>query len=458
MKGTIRSLAVFSLLVALVAVPARSHVVTGYHPVCTAGAEDVMRLEDCAGPSAALGISVGVRVLKPPGYSGDGAPHPVLLLLHGCCGNLLTYRAWTTASQGNAQGLPDQHGFLIVMPAGDHHGWYTDWYDDTAAAPHRWETHHLAELLPWVKSHYNVAQDRAGWFVGGLSMGGYGAAHYAARRPDLFRGTASFSGAVNPLLPGADHFIDRVLNTPDTGKVWGDRSSHEIGWRNHDPVELATNLAALDRIYISTGIGAWGPGEIDRTQQGGRPGESDTLFEFGVNRMSHNLSDALTRAEISHELNDYVLGTHIWYYWRLNLRNALDRFSEALAADPSPSVASFSYRTADPSFEIFGWQFAADGARAPEFLDVTGASGGSVTLRGSGTVTVTTAGLFTPFSTVSLAGATAASATADAQGRITFQVSLGAAHTLKQFTNDQKVAEASSVGAYWTARTVTFTP
>ena len=51
------------------------------------------------------------------------------------------------------------------------------------------------ELLPWLRTHFNVTHDAQKTVVGGYSMGGAAAAFPALRRPDLFGNVLSQSGS-----------------------------------------------------------------------------------------------------------------------------------------------------------------------------------------------------------------------------------------------------------------------
>ncbi|WP_405956530.1 alpha/beta hydrolase [Streptomyces phaeochromogenes] len=93
------------------------------------------------------------------------------------------------------------HDVLVVMPEGGQVGFYGNWWNHAAGGPPAWETFHLDELRPLLERHYGAGTRRA---VAGLSMGGFGAVSYAARRPDLVRAAASYSGPVHLLHPDAD--------------------------------------------------------------------------------------------------------------------------------------------------------------------------------------------------------------------------------------------------------------
>jgi S-formylglutathione hydrolase FrmB len=113
-----------------------------------------------------------------------------------------------------------------------------------------------------VDQHYRTTGDRDGRAIAGLSMGGGGTMHYAARHPDLFTAAAAFSGAVDTnTLP-----VQALVQTAGfedghaPGSVVGLRLTEEVRWRGHNPTDLASNLEGLV-LQLDTGNGLpGGPG------------------------------------------------------------------------------------------------------------------------------------------------------------------------------------------------------
>ena len=80
----------------------------------------------------------------------------------------------------------------------------------------------------------------------------------------------------------------------------------------------------------------------------------------------------------------YGPGTHSWGYWRRDLAETLPEMMDAFAAD-RPDPTSFSFRSADRSFGLYGWRVrlrTGDPGLRFTRLQVTGRRGFS--LRGSG--------------------------------------------------------------------------
>ncbi|MFI8961884.1 alpha/beta hydrolase [Streptomyces sp. NPDC053493] len=131
-----------------------------------------------------------IRILLPSAYdTAPGRRWPVTYFLHGGGGNV-----------NDVQAVPALHSdsMITVVPDGGMKGWYADWLmQNTAEGKANWETFHLTQVVPFIDANLRTRADRAHRAVVGLSMGGYGALHYAQARPDLFGHVAALSGAVD---------------------------------------------------------------------------------------------------------------------------------------------------------------------------------------------------------------------------------------------------------------------
>ncbi|MFI9721961.1 alpha/beta hydrolase [Streptomyces sp. NPDC052396] len=131
-----------------------------------------------------------IRILLPDGYAADSTKrYPVFYLLHGASddpGNPhLAYPALTAAKS-----------MITVIPDGGLRGWYTNWLDqDTAAGAQNWENFHINQVIPFIDANLRTLGTKQGRAIGGISMGGFGALHYAQDHPELFSQVATFSGA-----------------------------------------------------------------------------------------------------------------------------------------------------------------------------------------------------------------------------------------------------------------------
>jgi S-formylglutathione hydrolase FrmB len=303
------------------------------------------RLSELRLRSAALGRETRVRALTPGrDHAAGDEPLPVLFLLHGG-GADSDQSNWT--DRGLAEALTDGLPLIVVMPDGGKGGWYSDWLrPDSAEGPQRWEQYHVGELLPFVRSHLGTRTDRAGTAIAGLSMGGFGAVHYAARHPDLFGFAAAFSGAVDLRHPG----IGKVVRVSPQimggrrGDIFGEHVDDEAVWRAGNPVDLAANLATVT-VELRTGNG----------KRGGPLGdgpEGDTQ-EAGVSQATATLHRRLAELGIPHVYDDYGPGAHTWPYWDSALAATLPGVL-ATADERRPPPAAVEHLAWEPRFRVWG--------------------------------------------------------------------------------------------------------
>jgi S-formylglutathione hydrolase FrmB len=319
------------------------------------------RLSELRLRSAALERETTVRVLEPHDGAAAQGELPILFLLHGGGGES-DQTVWT--DRGSAEALTEGLPLLVVMPDGGFGGWYSDWLRPNAASgKQRWEQFHVRELLPFVQAHFGARTDRAGTAVAGLSMGGFGAVHYAARHPDLFGFTAAFSGAVDIRHPGVGRVVkvSPQIMGGQRGDIFGDHVEDELRWRAANPVDLAANLATVE-VELRTGNG----------KRGGPFGdgpEGDTQ-EIGVSQATANLHRRLDELGIPHLYDDYGPGAHTWPYWDAAFGASLERIV-AVAAEGRPPPTTVEHLAYEPSFSVWGYDVAIDReGLAPVVLEV----------------------------------------------------------------------------------------
>jgi len=129
-----------------------------------------------------------IKIILPSGYDDDPARrYPVLYFLHGSPDDPIyqTYPALTTSNS-----------MITVIPDGGLRGWYTNWLDQTTAAgAQNWENFHIDQVIPFIDDNLRTIATKNGRAIAGVSMGGFGALHYAQDHPELFSQVATFSGA-----------------------------------------------------------------------------------------------------------------------------------------------------------------------------------------------------------------------------------------------------------------------
>lgn len=131
----------------------------------------------------------------------------VLYLLHGRDSNRKSWcddlKLLEIADYFYKKGLDD---LIVVLPdAGN--SYYVDGYQSGVD----YETFFIRQFIPYIENLFNIDGDK-GRYVGGLSMGGYGATYYTFKYPGLFSYchcmSAPFDGNGNPLTPS----LVKILN------------------------------------------------------------------------------------------------------------------------------------------------------------------------------------------------------------------------------------------------------
>jgi S-formylglutathione hydrolase FrmB len=364
-----------------------------------------------------------VEITLPTGYGADPARRwPVTYFLAGTGSDETAFRAGL-----HGEALTAAYPSIIVSPKGDS-GYWSDWFNVGAGGPPMYETFVSSQLVPLVDANFNTIGNRENRAIMGNSMGGYGAMMMAARHPDLFVAAASLSGAVNTnYLPGTVvAAISPALMPALPTSIYGMRLNQEVRWRGHNPVDLAANLRDV-QLQVRTGNGALngahGEGLADLV---GCVLESAVILPESI-----SLHDTLNTMGIAHTWQQYGWGCHSVAHFGQEISDTLPGF---IAAFGTPAPSSFDYRSIQASFSVYGWSIVADPARALEFLALDGVSGAGLTVSGSGTTVITTPPLFAASRPVSvLIGGVATNVMATPAGRITFNVSLGAANSQQQY-------------------------
>lgn len=401
------------------------------------------------------------NVLLPADYASTDRRYPVLYLLPGRQYSEHSWLVKTDLAAFTAD-LTGERAAIVVTPSMGADGWALDYYDGSQD----WERFAVERLIPHIDSRFRTIADGAHRAVAGFSAGAAGALRWAAHRPDLFAATGGFSAPV-PLLtpdqpytgpgdvrpsPGAgspgpprgpadDPYAPPKQGCNAGGDAIGTRAGNGWFFHGNDAASLAVNLRGLG-VYFASGNGQpCGP-------QDARDPVILAWVEPEVRRMAGEFAKALTAARVEHVKDDLPCGLHNMVTAEQAIHNFWDVMVRSFGRR---APASFDYRSVFADSTAWGWTFRADPRRAPEFLEVRGASAAGLTLIGSGATTVVTPPLFAPGEVVAVEGALPAAARADAGGRLTLAADLGAPAGTPQFS-------AGGGERTWTARRIRFAP
>lgn len=234
----------------------------------------------------ALGVQTRMHVLLPQRLAAGKAK--TLYLLHGMSDDEGTWMRRTSIER-----YAEEKGLAVVMPDGGL-GWYTDMYRGLA-----WFKFISGELPALCRRFFPILSDkREDTYIGGNSMGGYGALKCALRAPRTFSRVISLSGALDA--------VDTAINNtvPATRRYWEDvfGPAEDVSGSENDLFAAATALtdpALRPRIYMWCGT-------------------EDFLYGQNIRMRDHlrALGYDLTYEESP--------GDHQWKHWDKKIADALD--------------------------------------------------------------------------------------------------------------------------------------
>ena len=258
---------------------------------------------DCDGlKSRILSQTVHYCVLLPPSYdSASSTQYPVLYYLHGLGQDeqaLFKAGGWNVIED-----LRQKHAitdFLVVTPEAK-----ASFYVNSADGKLRYNDFFLREFMPYIESHYRIRRERGARGISGISMGGYGAFHFAFAHPELFTAVSAESAA---LMSESLHELNTAIHSGTPlgrllGSVFGDPID-EAQWRQNDPFILAKeNKLAIRHLAIYFNCGR------------------DDEFDFEVGAAA--LHRQLDAEGIKHEFHLYP-GDHSGSYFLSHLSEVIE--------------------------------------------------------------------------------------------------------------------------------------
>ena len=149
-----------------------------------------------ADPARALGDEAPgrYRLLLPPGREATPRGLPLVVFLHDYFGSsAVLWRSGAAAELARRMAAGEMPPVAVLAPGGGR-GFWSDSHDGRR----RYESWVADELLPRVERETGAGGERGRRHVTGISMGGFGAVKLQLRRPELFAGASSLSGALAP--------------------------------------------------------------------------------------------------------------------------------------------------------------------------------------------------------------------------------------------------------------------
>jgi putative tributyrin esterase len=243
--------------------------------------------------STKLGMRGDICVFTPPALSSHQT-QPVVILLHGVYGS-----AWSWTHSGGVHLAAmelirneEMPPMIIAMPSDGL------WGDGSAYLPHggsdfeKWITHDVVDVL---KEKITGVNEASPLFIGGLSMGGFGAMRIGAKYGDRFKGISAHSSITN--LEQMKLFVEEDIDQ----------------YRQADKTEedvfetIKKNIRQLPPLRFDCG-------------------KDDLLIE--QNRLLHQ---QLEKENIEHIYEEFA-GAHEWTYWTEHVRASL-KFFGSLSSD-----------------------------------------------------------------------------------------------------------------------------
>lgn len=250
--------------------------------------------------SKSLMRTVPVNVILPvdkmvfPGMpEREEKPYKTLYLLHGVFGN---YTDWVCGSR--IQRFAEEHDLVVVMPSGDN-----AFYVDQPAGNNFYGEFIGKELVELTRKMFPLSHKREDTFIGGLSMGGFGALRNGLKYSDTFGCIVSLSGAL--------HLEEMASRTKDAPFFLESKSYSEACFGDLSKVlesdknprwlvkELKKANKELPRIYMACG-------------------EQDSLLPI-----NQDMADFLKAqgADVTFEVGP---GSHEWDFWDTYIKKAID--------------------------------------------------------------------------------------------------------------------------------------
>ena len=247
-----------------------------------------MALFQCSFFSKSLMRTVPIQVVLPtdkqlPNGEPPKGPFKTLYLLHGIFGDQTDWVCGT-----HVQSWAQDRNLAVVMPAGDN-----SFYVDQPKASAYYGRFIGQELVDFTRRTFPLSDKRKDTFIGGLSMGGFGAIVNGLQNPGTFGAVCALSSALilDSMMTHTEYTDFLMTNKGYYDSVFGDLSQVRGGVNDYDALaEKVAPLAEKPRFYMACGT------------------------EDGLITVNRQFRDHLVK--LGYDVT-YVEspGIHDWYFW-----------------------------------------------------------------------------------------------------------------------------------------------
>lgn len=168
-------------------------------------------------------------------------------LLHGYSGSS---KDWLLGSP--VQDLASRYNMAIVMPSGEN-----SFYLDGKGAGKAYGRYVGQELVEYVRNTFDLSRDKEDTFIGGLSMGGFGAIHQGLSYPETFGKVVALSSAliIHNIKNKPKDFKDGIADYDYYTSTFGDLDQLEDSENNPEILikKLIKENKSIPNLYMACG-------------------------------------------------------------------------------------------------------------------------------------------------------------------------------------------------------------
>ena len=257
-----------------------------------------MALLDGNSMSRSLGRPVPIQVVLPtdkmagPQGQAPQGPFKTLYLLHGIFGDETDWVCGT-----RLQSWAQDRNLAVVMPAGEN-----SFYVDNPRASRLYGTYIGKELVDFTRRTFPLSAKREDTFIGGLSMGGFGAIVNGLQNPETFGAVCALSSALilDSMMENKEYTDFLMTNKGYYESVFGDLDQVRGSDMDYDALaEKVAKEPVKPRFYMACGT-------------------EDGLI--GVNRAFRDHLQGLG-FDVTYEEGP---GVHDWYFWDKYILKAME--------------------------------------------------------------------------------------------------------------------------------------